>query len=100
MKHLTQGIHLVGGDVCQSHGRNVAGRGRVVIRLDGEHGHLLAEHRERILQTLRDVEEDLRRRQGGRGHEAVPKLVVETDLDQGGVGRDIGKAATRGDRSR
>ena len=98
MQLLLQVIQRVGWDVSHGHCRNVARNRRVVVRLDRKHRDLIAKNIQSVRQTLRDVQEDLRGRQGCSGHKVVAKLAVETNLDQGGVGRD--RADTTGGRNR
>ncbi|KOC08609.1 hypothetical protein AFLA70_686g000421 [Aspergillus flavus AF70] len=85
VQHLPQRVHLIGGNVPHGDGSDIARALRVVVGLDRQHRHLLSEDLQCILQSERNVKEDLRGRQRRRGHEAVAQLAIESQLNQGRV---------------
>lgn len=97
-----QSIDLVTREVEDSKGGVIARGLPVVVRLNSKHNWAVLgrEGWQSVLNGLRGVVEDLRRRQGSGCNKRPGQLAVETKLEQDGVRRSLGDLVRRGDRTR
>lgn len=97
-----QSIDFVTREIEDSNGGVIARGLPVVVWLNSKHNWAVLgrESWHSVLDSLRGVVEDLRRRQGSGCNKGPGQLAVETKLEQDGVRRSLGDLIRRGDRTR